>query len=72
MQWRHLDTPGGQKSIGQRRIRQEVEDSRNMDSGRQDTSSEEDDTEDTEEVNDDEEDDDEEVGLITTTPLRVP
>lgn len=36
MRWRHLDTPRGQKAIGQKRMRQEVESSEhgNTDSGR--------------------------------------
>ena len=34
MQWRHLDSLGGQKGVGQKRVQQEMEESGNMDSGR--------------------------------------
>ena len=68
MQWKHLDTPGGQKAIGQKRMRQEMESSEheNTNSGSKDTSSE--DVDDSEEEVEDE-GDDEEVEVITAPPL---
>ena len=69
MQWRHLDSPEGQKGVGQKRVQQEMEELGNTDSGCQDTSGEKDDSEDME-VEQDEEEDDEEVGVISATPLR--
>ena len=71
MQWKHLDTPGGRKAIGQKRMRQDVESSehKNTDSGRRDTSFE--DIDDSNEEVEDEEDD-EEVEVITASPLLFP